>query len=131
MKINNGSITILCGGHTDGVVIEIRDNDAATIFCKIELDAKQFVAALGRLSNVEAKSMEVFNLDRVGKKHEHKKLEFEIPESGYDGRKEIAIKTAKEKCPEGWIPDLYFGSQDSFFMKDGKEYARCIIRRYI
>lgn len=30
-----------------------------------------------------------------------------------------------------WVSDNYFQSQDSFFSKDGKNYARAVIRRWV
>lgn len=56
---------------------------------------------------------------------------FELPEANYMNRKEVAIETIKTVCPDGWTPDLYFGSQNSFFRENGKEYARVTIRRWI
>jgi len=32
---------------------------------------------------------------------------------------------------KGWIPDLDFNSQDSFFTNNGEAYARTYIRRWV
>jgi hypothetical protein len=78
--------------------------------------------------------MEVFDLDRVGKNMEHKRLEFQMPsgvvETAYT-RDEVAAMRAKDNCPDGWVPDLYFNSQDSYFKEMGKDMAHCTIRRWV
>jgi len=128
MKIN-ASITMLCD-RDNGVVIEIRDSDANTKFVNISMTSGQFVAALSRLANVRVESCDVIGLDRVGKVHENSTHVFEMPYSSYKDRYDVAEKEAKKTTPDGWVPDLYFGSQGSFFCKDGKDYARCTIRRW-
>ena len=40
-------------------------------------------------------------------------------------------KIAQSHLSDGWIADAYFGSQNSFFKKDGKQYARATIRRWL
>ena len=64
------------------------------------------------------------------------KIEFIIPNNiSYQERNKIAYKKAKEyclsHCDTGWIPDNYFNSKNSFFTKNGQDYARCTIRRWI
>jgi hypothetical protein len=115
----------------NGMKIELVDNDASCIFAVVKLNAVQTCQALSRLGYTEC-SMEVFNLDQVGKKMEHKPFEFEIPQdSPWKKGREIIAEIAKEKCPEGWKPDLSFSSQGSFFRKDDKQYARTTIRRWV
>lgn len=129
MKELKGNITIYIDG--DGARIEIGDTNASSVIMKIEMSAKDFLAALGRQAYLPI-DMKVYNLDRIGKVHEHRNFEFEMPEkSDFMRDKETAERIASEKCPEGWTPDLHFSSQNSFFKKDGKNYARCIIRRYV
>jgi len=130
MKIDS-RVTIL--GDCDGVTITIKDRTSNTDFVEVKLTPEQFCqAALGRLMITECEGR-VRNLDHVGLKHENKSHEFEIPENLSYGeeRKEIVRKLSIETCPEGWQPDNYFESQNSFFKKDGKEYARCTIRRWV
>jgi hypothetical protein len=66
MKINDGRITILTSEKE--VTIELRDSEASIIFAKITMTAEQFTHALSRVANKKVESMEVFNLDKVGKK---------------------------------------------------------------
>jgi hypothetical protein len=130
MKLKNASISILI--NRDYTTIELHDEDAAMTFIEIKLTPEHLSDALSRLAHVPCKA-EIIGIDKIGKKMEHKTLEFEIPEnSGWgEERRNIASKYAKKACPEGWEPDNYFGSQNSFFSKDEKQFARCIIRRYV
>lgn len=129
MKIN-GDITILA--DKDGARIEIRDRDASVLFVEINLSSQQFCQALGRLAHVKC-NLNVSGLNKVGKKHENKTFEFELPKNmelwGTD--KKIIADYAETITPEGWKNDRYFNSRDSFFTKDGKDWARCTIRRWV
>ena len=125
----NGSITIRCDRDYP-VEITIRDETSRCEFLTATISHQMFVAALGRLASVEC-DFEVGSLDRIGKTMEHKMLEFEIPESTWKDRKEVALARAHEECPEGWIPDSGFASQGSFFNLDGKNMARTTIRRWV
>lgn len=74
--------------------------------------------------------MEVNNLERVGKIKESKQFKFKIPSYSHTFKKEIAIKTSKSLKPDGWNSSVNFNLQDSFFMKDNEEWAKCIITRW-
>lgn len=112
-------------------IIEIEDDEANTTFLIVKLTEEQLVACLSRQGYVDCE-LEVSGLDRVGKKHENKIFEFEIPKElhGSSNEKELQVM-AQSKLTDGWIAEGYFSSQNSFFSKDGKQYARCTIRRYI
>lgn len=128
MKIK-GKISILIDRHS--TTIEIHDDEANTTFCLIELTPDQLSAALSRLSRVEC-DLDVRGFGRVGKTHENKDFEFEIPKP--DMTDEELGRYSQEILDsngEGWISDKYFGSQSSFFYKDGKKFARTTIRRWI
>jgi len=127
MRLENAKITMLFS--EDGLRIELRDGDANITFARVTLNPAKACHAMSRLCNVECEC-EVVGLDLVGKHMVHKPLEFEIGNVEYKNRKDTAILLASEKCPDGWVPDLYFGSQDSFFVKDGVNMARCTIRRW-
>ena len=127
MKIK-AKVTVLFS-H-DGMTIEVDDSDAVITFCKIELNQEQTCQVMSRLGNVECKC-EVFGLDKVGKQREREMIEFPIGVVGYGiERKKLAALEAKKHCPVGWEPDGYFGSQNSFFEKEGVAWARCSIRRW-
>jgi len=125
MKLEEGSITILVSDES--TTIEIRDNKACTNFCRVTLTAKQLSQALSRLSNTKAEKIEVFNLDRLGKVHESKRFEFEIPKEYRSSQHseilyDLCVKALKGLDMEEWLPDKYFSSQDSFFSKNDRIY---------
>ena len=141
MKTIKGQLTIRC--NKDGVVIELTDNDAAVEFVEVKVSPENFAAALGRLAFVEC-SVTVRNLDAVGKVQEYKPFVFALPkETEFRDKEEVAKKLAVELCPEGWAPDLYFKSKDSFDDKlslgsDGRfdggistTTAKTMIRRWV
>jgi len=128
MELKDCGISILIG--ETGTRIEVRDNSSCTNFMRVELTPEQTCQALSRLSNTPCKAS-AHNLDRLGKTMELKTFTFEMPYNGYQDRKTVAAITAKKMCPDGWTPDLYFGSQDSFFTKNGKKMARTTIRRWV
>ena len=134
MKLKDARISLLV--NADQISIEVEDAVANTVFLRLELTPEQFARALSRQMCTECAVGEVFRLDRIGKKHEHKRFEFPLslpPGAHFYGheQKDLAVKDVLEHCPEGWIPDSNFGSQDSFFEKDGAQWARCTIRRYV
>jgi hypothetical protein len=140
MKLENGRITILI--NPEGTIIEIEDATASVVFARLRLSPEQLSTALGRTAMVKCE-IEINGLEKVGKTHENKYFTFEIPA---DLRSPAAISKYKEKRDslhsmalaalekEGlteWQPDNYFSSQNSFFQKEGKSFARCTIRRWI
>lgn len=138
MKIN-GDITILV--NQDGATIEIKDRDASTTFCKINMTSDEFCQSLSRLGHVKT-DVNVYGIDRIGKKHENKSFEFKLPKGfkriyGVEKQKLQDFNLSNiaqeelDKLNEGWIAESYFSGQGSFFTKDGEEYASVTIRRWI
>lgn len=119
--------------YDDAIYIEVRDKASATIFLNMVMTREQFInATMNRLGCTEVKEAEVYHLERVGKEMEMDTLTFEIPDWGYKGNLPETIKLAHEHCLDGWIPDVSFSSQGSFFTgDDGKRYARTTIRRWV
>lgn len=130
MELKDGRITFLV--NDGGATIEFYDAEACVTFAKATLTAEELCNAMSRLMHTDCR-MEVQHLDKIGKTLEHKELIFEMPEDLFyeKGRNELATKLAKKNCPEGWTPECYFSSQNSFFNKDGKHMARCNIRRWV
>ena len=123
MKLKDGKITLLFS-H-DGCEIELTDWSSTITFAKVKLNQKQTCQALSRLCDTSC-VIEVNNLDKVGKKRIQEELIIELPK---ETRWDEEVKTAKKlaiKATENteWKPSLSFDSQDSFFTKDGKKYAR-------
>lgn len=128
MKLE-GRISMLV--NREETTIKIKDDKANVTLAVVSLTPEQLSMILSRQVDVECE-IEVGNLSKIGKKHENKTFEFEIP-SLIRGRKfdSELQEIAQSQLSDGWVADGYFGSQNSFFTKDGKQYARCTIRRWI
>ena len=130
-----GQISIIAS-YEDSINIKIHDKTSGITFVDMTLTREQFVnAAMNRLGNAEVSQMEVRGLDKVGKKMEMKHFEFPLPDdaSYRDERAaEIVLRdmVADNRFGE-WEPEISFGSRGSFFEKDGKQYARILLRRWV
>lgn len=128
MKIK-GNISILI--NQEYTTIEIHDTDASINFLSIQLTPEQLSSALSRLSRVPC-VIDLHGIDKIGKRMEHKKFAFEIPKEINNSKHAGKLhEIAQSLLTDGWIAEGYFASQDTFFEKDGKQYARCIIRRWV
>lgn len=129
MKIENPKITMLINsGYTE---IEIVDSDANTTIVKVRLTPEQLSTILARRGYVDCECT-IGDLTRIGKKHENKKFEFEITYS--KTKEDLALACNEALFAQGmheWVSDNYYQSQDSFFSRDGKDYARVTIRRWV
>lgn len=123
-----GKFTLLIGEEQTRV--EVRDSVSEVCIVSLRLNAKNFQAALSRVARVECDfECDTSEFSKIGKRVQRKTLEFEMPkECPYDKSK--AVEIAKMLCPTGWEPVLWFSSKDSFFSKDGKEFARCDIKHW-
>jgi hypothetical protein len=133
MKLKSAKINFFV--NRDFTEIEIFDSESSTQLCHIKLTPEQFSSALSRMGYTDC-SVEVFEntFSKLNKKMENKRFSFEIPKMpGYmkETRDKELAALADAACPEGWESDNYFGSQESFFTKDGKNYASVIIRRWV
>lgn len=128
MKLN-GKISILI--NSEETTIEITDDLANVRFVKVKLTPEQLSSALSRCMLIDCE-LEVKGLDKVGKTHQNKNFEFEIPVNLADSSKSKELaQIAQSQLSDGWIADQYFSGQKSFFKKDGKQYARVVIRRWV
>jgi hypothetical protein len=131
MKLK-GKISILI--NREYTTIEIEDDLASTTFVKARLTPEQLSAVLSRQARIDCE-LEIRGLEKIGKKHENKYFEFEIQKGLRDSKYSESLRTIAQNLlnnqDEGWIAEGYFSSQNSFFEKDGKQYARCTIRRWI
>lgn len=129
MKITTRVTFLVNKDNRTSLVIE--DDDAVCRFLEMEITNDQLVALLSRQAYIKIEA-KVDNLDIVGKKREHKKFEFEIPENvRWYTDKSTVVEIGKKLCPEGWTMREHFNSQDSHFTKDGKTYARTSIMRWV
>lgn len=113
------------GDHRKKIAIEIKDVDANIEFLELEIGLEEFAKALTGLAGAECE-MQFRWLENVGKRVEIDTFEFECKRD-----KQEAIRKVKKLCPKEWRPSTYFGSQNSFFKKDGKDFARTTIRRWV
>lgn len=133
MKIQ-GDLTMSIG--KESTHIEVRDRNANTTFLRIEIDPNQLSALLSKQGNVKCE-LDIRGLDSIGKNHEHETFEFILPkwfERTYDydlvdEQDKLLMEYANRLLTDGWEADSYFGSRDSFFKKDGENWARVTIRR--
>ena len=132
MKID-AKITFLV--NPEYTSIEAYDQDSKITFVKIRLTPEQLSSALSRLSYTKCESVEVRDLDRVGKIKEQKTIVFELPSdiNPYfsEDEWEKLREYAQTKLDDGWIAGNYFGSQDSSFWKYGKQYIKCAAARWL
>ena len=67
--------------------------------------------------------------------YSYKKVSFPLGDAlkgvSWHDRTRLAAEAFKPFCPVGWTSDDYFGFQHSFFMKDGEEWARVTVRRWV
>ena len=131
MKLDT-QITVLFSA--DGLHLKVTDKPSGVTFLDITMNAAQVCQAFSRLSNVQVTECEIKGLDKIGKRHEHKSFTVTIPgDIDYNTRQEIARQKLLEECPEGWVPDLYLGSQNSFSYnyKTKQTTVTTFIRRWV
>lgn len=112
------------------IEISVYDDEACIEFLEIGISLGNFAECLTGLSRVECE-MEFRGLQNVGKMRETRPLEFEIHGPRYQINKADVIDEAKKYTPDGWTASEYYGSQGSFFSRDGKHYARTKISRWV
>ena len=130
---HDGQITISrpqYGNGTKKIVITIKDTNSVIDFIELEIDYVNFTEAITGLAYSECK-FETRLLDKVGKKRIIDNFEFEMDNPKLSRSKEFAIEKVKKICPIGWECSTYFGSQDSFFDRDGKSFARTKIMKWV
>jgi hypothetical protein len=131
--MTQGELTISCvhsNVEPDYIEVRLTDVDAKTQFAVAKVSLVDFAVALMGRSYV-ACELDVRWLERVGKTMELDKLEVQMPTDDCCNRKETACEAVKSACPLGWTPDVGFNSHGSFFMRDGKLWARTTIRRWV
>lgn len=126
MELKESAITILI--NRDRTTIELHDKSSGQVFAVVTLTPDQLSQALSRTSYTDCHTI-VANLDTLNKKMENIRYEFEIPDRRL-GKGELT-KLCSKSMPVGWISDDLYESQDSFFTRDGKQYARVTIRRWV
>ena len=129
MKLKDARISILIG--SESTTIELIDNTSSITFASVTLTPEQLSNALSRVTYTPCQ-IDVKGLDKLNKKMVNKYHEFEIPKDiPYSDKNKILSDIIKDTLPDGWISDNYFSSQNTFFKKDGKDYARTTIRQWV
>ncbi|MFA5299684.1 MAG: hypothetical protein WC389_15985 [Lutibacter sp.] len=129
ITLKDAKITFLI--NRESTTIELYDPVAYVTFLEIKLTPEQLSSALSRLGHTPC-TVIVEHLEAIGKKRETKNIEFPMPSLyEYNKQQAIAKELAIQNTPEGWEPDLYFGSRESFFKKGEQQYARTQIMHWI
>lgn len=130
IKLENPKISMLV--NFDGTTIELFDSKSSKTFARVKLTNDQLASMLSRLHKTECQ-IEVDNLDLINKQMEHQKFEFEIDKQMRTSKSALnqhCLKALISQNMSDWLPENTYGSQDSFFSKDGKYFARTTIRRW-
>jgi len=128
-----GKITISrlsYGDDRERIEITIRDDASRVNFVTADLSYEDFTKALTGMNETPC-NLKIDCLRFVGKSKETKSFEFEIPGCDYDIGRDKTEEIGLSKCPKNWVMNKYFNSKNSFFEKDGKQYARTSIYRYV
>ena len=110
--------------------ITIVDDFSHGTLCRLKLTLEEFTRLLTgeSFSDIDA---ELGDVETLGKVREQETFEFKVCDgSAYTGLKDLAIAEGLKVCPKGWRLSTYFGSQSSFFSKDGDTWARTSIYKY-
>ena len=122
----NGKLTISRVDHSHGestMEITLHDTDSVTGI-KAQLSLKDYALAISGMGRVDCK-LSCEHPERLGLKRESMDLKFPCKDTS------TAKDEAKKACPDGWEPDLHFGSHSSFFQRDGKQWARTTAYRWV
>lgn len=132
MQTIDGRVSLLVSG--EGAKLEIYGANASCVILSADFTAEQFCSMLGRVAMVKA-DLKIYDLSKVGKTHENKVFEFEILDSHANSRNAAILTRIAQRHldaeGEGWVADSYFSSKDTFFKKDGIQFARVTVRRWI
>lgn len=128
-----GELTISrpqCSDGSQYISIKVKDIDAGIEFLNIKIPYAEFTQCLTGLAYQDCE-FDIRGVENIGKKLETDTISFEVFRSYYKRDDEELIYLAEEATPPGWICSKYFGSQSSFFMSEGKKFARTSIRRWV
>ena len=127
-KYIEGRLTI--GRSSNDVVrIQFKDCNSVTRFATAELSLEQYAQAITGLSEVHC-IIEISNLQNVGLRRISDTFEFELEAQNSYGRN-MHIEQLLRDVPDGWKTTDELSSQNSFFEKDGKRWARATIHKWV
>lgn len=118
--------------YDDKITINIYDKISGTMFFEAVMTNEQFInATMNRLAHTPITSASLNHIERVGKKLELDTFVFEIPRNCDDEYAKTNVDILVRAIPGNWVAEKSFSSQNSFFSKDDKYYARTTIRRWV
>ena len=122
-----------CNGDDQPVYIEIIDEDSRARI-RLELNHLDFTNMMTGLNCVPCE-MTIRGQKNIGLVMERKEIEFEVSCKIHD-RKEDAIDLLIhlllwDDDLEGWSSTEIFDRKSSFFKRDGKQFARATIQRWV
>lgn len=113
--------------------ITVEDSSSDVTFLEVKITPENLSKLLSGQGSIKCEAT-IDDLELVGKTHEYRKFDFEIPYELYkngSAEREKIEEIGDNLLTDGWKIDSSFNSQDSFFKKDGKYYANGMIRRYV
>ena len=122
-----------CSGDDQPIYIEFID-EASRARIKVEIQPIDFANMMTGLHNVPCE-MTIRGKENIGLVMMHKTIEFEVSDTLRDRKEEAADELLMlltfEKEHWGWSSTERFDSKRSFFERDGKRFARAVIRRWV
>ncbi len=139
--MKNKNIEVKCffginrDNHNHESVLEITDSKTHKRIIDITFTPTQIVQLFGRMGGVVglASVIDEENFKQLGKTAIRESLDVEIHNIKDEFKREMAVIKAKDLLKDSeydWQVSDYFGSKESFFEKDGLNYAKVKITRY-
>lgn len=118
------------GDHRQKIAIGVTDSGSHIQFLELQIDLDDFTKAVTGQGMIPIE-FEVRGLENVGRNYESEYFDFPLPKGTRYADKKAAIKELRKVTPEGWKSSEHFSSQDSFYSKDGVEWAHTYIFRWV
>lgn len=116
--------------NSDNIYIRIVDSLSRIEFVDVCMRPPDFAKAITGFAMQEGVA-DIRGLDKVGKEMIDE-MSFTLPpHTSWEDRKKIATEIAQKTCKDGWIPDISFNSQYSFFNVEGVTCAKTTIRKWV
>lgn len=132
-----GSLFITTPSYGDGrekISISVTDSKSRVGFLELEIDYNEFTKALVGGREGQDCDISLRGLGYIGKTRRREMIEVPMPPHEYKDRDEVAYKVChdllKSTDNRDWHLSKYFGSKDSFFVKDGVHYCKTQVDYY-
>jgi len=129
MKKSKFSVTFLIDNNQ--TTLKVQCPTSKELILDLDFTNEQLIQLMSRLACVEVDGEVSEHLERVGMKREHKDFTFPLlQKDAYNTDK--AREIIKDACPDGWLAQTSFSSQNSFFTTtDGVAMARTTLYRWV